>query len=404
MKLKRRVAILPLSIFLLNAAVTSMAQSTVPGELRFNVSTIASGAGYPGASIASGDFNNDGIPDLLTTGYAGILCCASLALGRGDGTFHAFMSVVPAVSEPYIPAVGDVNLDGNLDFVALGFYNLNVHVALGDGSGEFSPGTVAYVSSGVSNDVIIADVNGDGKPDIVGTSVGSKGEYLWLALGNGDGTFQKMKTFSVPGSNPYPIGVALGDFNGDGKIDAVVNGYDTTSNLGTIELLLGNGDGTFQTARSFDLGSGYTISPVVGDFNNDGKLDVAVLSTMDNVTVLLGNGDGTFGPPNVYAAGITVSSLAVADLDGDGTLDLAVAHWGPEYGLHGSFVSILTGKGDGTFNAPVKFAVDSQPVQLIVADFNGDGKPDIATANQMRGTSSILINQTAWPHRRPGRP
>jgi len=181
------------------------------------------------------------------------------------------------------------------------------------------------------------------------------------------------------GSNP--AGVATGDFNGDGKLDiAQANFYGNT-----VSVLLGNGDGTFQPHVNYATGIG-PDSVVVGDFNRDGKLDLAVLSQGSNaVSVLLGNGDGTFQRAANYAAGIGDGSLAVGDFNGDGKQDLASTSSSSDT------VSVLLGNGDGTFREHVDYATGSGPYGVGVGDFNRDGKLDLAVADMTGGTISILL-------------
>jgi hypothetical protein len=184
-----------------------------------------------------------------------------------------------------------------------------------------------------------------------------------------------------------PVSVAVGDFNGDGKLDLAV-----TNTVG-VNVLLGNGDGTFQPAQFFNTVS-YPVSVAVGDFNGDGKPDIAVAGG-NSVSVLLGNGDGTFqAAQNVFAAA-NLTSLAVGDFNGDGFLDFAVAFRGG--------VRVLLGNGDGTFQTShVSYVAGNLPTSLAVADFNGDNWPDLAVANQLSGDVSILLNDGSWGGGAPG--
>jgi hypothetical protein len=194
------------------------------------------------------------------------------------------------------------------------------------------------------------------------------------------------------GTNPFAV--AVGDFNRDGIPDLAVANAFQVSPEGTISILLGNGDGTFQTALNFNSGGAEPSKLAVGDFNADGKLDLAVANYggggANNVSVLLGNGDGTFKPAVSYMTGPMPSSVAAADFNGDGKLDLAVTNNG---GLNGSTVSVLLGKGDGTFNAAVNYPTHTTPVSVIAADFNRDGKPDLAVADYNAGDLAIFLGK-----------
>ena len=223
----------------------------------------------------------------------------------------------------------------------------------------------------------VGDLNGDGIPDLAVANAGNPGVgddgNVSILLGNEDGTFQPAHNF-VAGKNPFSV--ALGDFNGDGRLDIVVanNGIDIQGGWlpGNVSVLLGNGDGTFQTHVDYATGSGPT-SVVVGDFNGDRRLDLAVGAYPANVvSVLLGNGDGTFQPRVDYP--VNARSVAIGDFNQDGKPDLAVA--GGFSG--GGIVGILEGNGDGTFQPAVAYDPAGQLGRSVaIGDFNGDGRPDL---------------------------
>ena len=183
-----------------------------------------------------------------------------------------------------------------------------------------------------------------------------------------------------------PETIAVGDFNGDGRLDVVVG--NTLSPEHTVSVLLGNADGTFAPAVDYAAG-GQPSSVAVGDFNGDGNLDIVVLYGFVNasVGVLLGDGTGKFKPVMVTTAGPGGGSIAVGDFDGDGNLDVAIAdNLSPSLG-----VDVMLGNGTGTFKAPVSYATASDPRMVVVSDFNGDKKLDLATINSVTETVSVLL-------------
>ena len=292
-----------------------------------------------------------------------------------------------AGNAPEDVAVADFNGDGKLDLAVAdnGNYSAGdsggVRILLGNGDGTFRPAQL--VNAGNDPTFLAAgDFNGDGRTDIVVSDLGalpSGGNgNLAVLLGNGDGTFQSPITLSA-GLNPSAM--ALGDFNGDGKLDIGVLDFGNFSgNNGAMYILLGNGDGTFQPPVLLNAGSGPAAIPVdivAGDFNADGKLDLAVVSSdfnlfslNSNVSVFVGNGDGTFQSPVFYGLFEIPTSLAAGDLKGNGRIDLAVSAFvvNPFEPQAASSIQVLSGNGDGTFQG-------SQEVSPTYADGPGPGLP-----------------------------
>jgi hypothetical protein len=284
---------------------------------------------------------------------------------------------------------------------------------------NFAP-AVTYDSGGYSTfSMAVADVNGDSNPDlVVANEYTDNGGSVGVLLGNGDGTFQSAATYATGGAYPYSVAVA--DVNGDGKPDLVVANQcadSTCATNGTVAVLLGNGDGTFQTAVAYSSGGYIPVSVVVADVNGDGKPDLLVgnqcesNSTCANggmVGVLLGKGDGTFQSSVSYGAGGfdrgTLVGEAVGDVNGDGKPDLVVADcggWCEQQNADGS-IGILLGNGDGTFQSAIVYDSGAPAAESVaVMDVNGDGKPDVLVANSFTeyknggsgdGTVGVLIN------------
>jgi hypothetical protein len=342
-----------------------------------------------------GDFNGDGRQDLAFTAANGL----NVFLSNGDGTFTP--TAVPSSGGDGTIITADVNKDGKLDLLVGVTEGGAVTVLLGNGDGTFQFATSLATGIWLTG-IVVGDVNGDGQADIVVTVVNAPNPLpqccnppgiipgsVMVFLGEGNAAFGGSSFTSNAGvANSLPIAITTADFNGDGKLDlAFVNSGQTGSSLdNTVSVLLGKGDGTFQPQMTFATG----VLPAdlqVGDFNADGKVDLAVANEIcapgaascgaGSVSVLLGNGDGTFRPHIDTTVGVTPLQLAVADFNGDGKSDIAVVNNGLG---HGNTFSTLIGNGDGTFASPASTTLAGPPTAIVATDMNHDGKADVVVS------------------------
>jgi hypothetical protein len=346
--------------------------------------TLATAWGSTGMAI--GDLNRDGIPDLAFTvgstpnGNAGYVMVMQ---GRGGRTYGD--PVVYATSGSGSVAIGDVDGDGNPDLVTNG-----VTVYFGDGKGGF-PRRGDWFNDAPGS-VILTDFNGDGKTDIVlGTGSGQvlAGNRVTVLYNRGNRDFPGAPISPL---SAFPYGVLqlqIADLNRDGRPDVVI------SDLNLIAALVGNGDGTFRQVWTEPAGFRFTL----GDFNGDGIPDLATEALNaggPNVALLLGKGDGTFQQELVLPFPQPVEGLAAGDFNGDGKLDLAVLSNGPGYAVNDA-VTVYPGDGKGGFGTPVSYAVGPVAMAMTVADLNHDGRADIlvaaAGAYQVNnGEITVLLN------------
>jgi hypothetical protein len=272
------------------------------------------------SSVVTGDFNRDGIVDLAVQNQNS--SSVSILLGKGDGTFQAAKSVAIDGSFGRLGA-GDFNGDGKLDLAATNGLDGTISVLLGNGDGSFQT-HVDYAVGPGPIPMTVGDVNGDGILDLVAANDIHASTFEVL-LGNGDGTFQAAVTHPTIGD---PESLVLADFNGDGQLDLAI--LSEGGNPG-IAILPGNGDGTFGTPMTYSAQCGNSLddcTAAAADINGDGKLDLIVRNSPANtVQVLLGNGDGTFQTPVSFDTGGDPEQVVVGDFNGDGRLDLAVANF-----------------------------------------------------------------------------
>ncbi|MGF7183657.1 FG-GAP-like repeat-containing protein [Tunturiibacter psychrotolerans] len=340
----------------ISAAMLSNPTISLSGAVSYSV-------GHQPNGVVTGDFNGDGIPDLVVANQNDNTI--SVLLGNGDGTFRQ-QTIWATAHTPEAITVGDFNGDGSAD-LAVADTNANcVSIFLGNGDGSFQSQVVYSVGLGPES-IATGDFNNDGIADLVVANASDVD--VTVLLGNGDGTFQGGSTYPTGRS---PQSVVVGDFNSDGVVDLAVANADD----GTVSILFGHGDGTFapQTTLATEVDP---VSIATADLNNDGIVDLVVANRISNtVSILIGNGLGGFQNQVPVTTGAAPDAVAVGDFNGDGNPDLAVCN------QFDSSISVLLGNGDGTFLPRQSYSTKfSNGLSLVVGDFNGDGLTDLANTD-----------------------
>jgi uncharacterized repeat protein (TIGR01451 family) len=357
------------------------------------VLSFPSGGSYPYA-VATGDLNGDGKQDMAVanSGVGGV----GVLLGTGGGNFAPVTSYAVGIFFPDAIAIGDLNGDGKQDIVVASFGGgSNVAVLFGSGDGSFAAPTIFNGGPGELSGVAIADVNGDGHPDLVFSNrygdIVNAGKVS-VVLGDGTGGFATATTF--PTNSTGPSAIAVADFNQDGRPDVAVSSVYSSA----VSVLVSDGLGGFGTPTLYPSGGTYAFAVAAGDVNGDGNPDLVTGNLVaPTVGVLIGDGHGGFGSTATYTPPDAFGTLTVgvADLNGDGFADLVTANFGQA-------AWVWTGDGSGTFGAPTSFSLGptANPRGLALADLNADGFQDIAVAENdfdsatFTGTVSVLLNTT----------
>jgi hypothetical protein len=341
------------------------------GRLITPVGTYAVGTNP--TSIAAGDFNTDGLTDLLVTNVSGD--SLSLLLGKGDGTFQD-TTTLKTGNMPRALVAADFSGDGHMDIALANAGSEEVTILIGKGDGTFQPGE-SYSTHRAPLAIIISDFNRDHKDDLAVALKSDAVEILW---GNGNGTFKKGQTLEVEDT---PTSVAAADLNQDGIIDLAIANNGAMSN--NISVFMGQKDGTFKSLGHFPTGM-RPLFVTTGDFTGDGRLDLEVVNGVrDSLSLLPGNGDGTFKAAINFGAGTGPASSIVLDINGDGILDTVVVN------NLGSTMTLLIGKGDGTFyNPPINYLTETGPFTIIQFEFKRGGKKGLAIANNAKNSISIF--------------
>jgi hypothetical protein len=319
----------------------------------YSFGNLAAGAYYVVTPAGTFTPSSQSFSNLTTNGIANFKAAPGIPSQCNTAGFAAASNFAVGTN-PQSVALGDFNGDGKLDLAVANLSSNNVSILLGTGVGTFSAPTNFAVDEGPVS-VAVGDFNGDGKLDLATANEGNGSRNVSILLGTGSGTFGAATSVTLGGN--FPTSVAVGDFNGDGKLDLAVpiTTFNGIVPVG-VSILLGTGTGSFSAATTSAPVDSRNQNVAVGDFNGDGKLDLAVAGS-DSSSILLGDGTGSFSAPtNVVVGGRYV---AVGDFNGDGKLDLAM--------VDGNSLLISLGDGKGSFSAPTNFAVGNNPQSAALA-------------------------------------
>lgn len=336
--------------------------------------------------LATGDFNADGKPDLAVANLDGYRIF--IFTNAGNGALISSTNFASSGSSRAI-VTGRFDADAHLDVAVVMYPGENVTMWPGTGLGTFgNPKSSGMLVNYSAPGLVAGDVNNDGNLDLLLETYGPR-----ILLGQGNGYFTLLTNYNVGGSG---YAVALGNLNNDTHLDFVTANYSYSS----MSVGLGDGTGYFPTRTNYSGAfSEYHYGVALADFNNDGSTDLATINQYaGTVDRRLNYGDGRFGPALTYAVLNSPTAISTADFDGDQRQDIVVQ----TSSSIGPLLGILPGTGDGTFaprqtNIVQATFAGTANQSLVVADFNGDGRPDIATTRHQRHYVSVLLNDTAWP-------
>ncbi len=376
-----------------DASGNPLIQSNLPIPLAAATTSPTSPTGTNPITVVAADLRGIGRQDLIVVNNG--TNNAQVYLSNGNGTFQSPVSYSVG-SGPNFLAIADINGDGIPDMITANGNSNNLTIRLGNGDGTFGgPNTIS--TGKIPTSLAAVDVSGDGKPDLIYTNI--QDNTVSVRLNTGGGTFGAATNYAtgsgsgIPGEDFDTVSVAVADVNGDGKPDLVVANVESN----TVSVLLNNGSGGFGGQTQFNVGPS-PVAVAVADVNGDGNPDILVANTGDVngngscLGVLLGTGTGSFGAQTTYATGIYPASIAVADVNGDGKLDVIVANSGVPATGAGSDLGVLLGNGSGAFAAQTTFVSGQSPGSAGVADLNGDGRPDIYLANFTDNNLGVYLN------------
>jgi hypothetical protein len=348
------------------------AATAVLDPIAYSLANYATGSGPH--EIATGDLNNDGFLDLVSVNQAANTL--SVNLSNGDGTFAA-AATLATNSFPQGIRLGDMDGDGDLDIVLTHISGgAGIVQYLNNGSGSF--GSLSAILLNDGQDIELIDWDSDGDLDILGST------NITLIANNGDATYTTVSNYGSGGTGYF---LTKADVNNDGRMDLIASDYGSN----VVRIYRNDVNGHFYALASLSAGTN-PVGVKAADFNGDGNIDIVVANyTSESIGVYLGNGDGTFGTATTYNVAGGPYDLDVADIDGDGDVDVAVSM------QVGDGVNVYLNNGTGTLESPVFFAGGNNPRGIVLADFNGDRKIDIATANNFGNNVSVLKTSIPAP-------